>query len=231
MLLSKDQIKGICMTDFLLPWLLLASIQFAATASPGPAFVVGIRNAIVYGRVTGIATGIGLGLGVAVHVTLVLTGISLIVEQSPFVYNVIKYAGAAYLVCVGVKCLMSACKTFKQKNRKPGELKISDLNKKENKSLLLAVFQGFMTNLLNPKAVIFFTSVFSQFISLHTIMPIKILFGSTSVFIEASWYVLISMLLTNQSIQRKFLSVTHWIDSVFGGLIIFLGFRLAIHNL
>jgi len=210
-------------------WLLLALIQMAATVSPGPAFIVGIRNAIIYGRNIGIATGIGLGLGVATHIIIVFTGIAFLISQSYIAYNIIKYIGAIYLVYIGFKCLNSAYKSFKKPSKE--NIKITQDNKLNSKTFAQGLVEGFFTNILNPKAILFFSSVFSQFISTETPVTIMILFGMTSVFIETGWYIIVSILLTNKFIQAKFLSITHWIDTLFGFLVIFLGIRLAIHNL
>lgn len=214
--------------NLLLSWLLLVAIQLGATISPGPAFLVGIRNAILYGKGVGVATGIGLGLGVAVHILVVFTGISILVAKYALVYNTIKYVGAAYLIYIGVKCLYSGYKSFNSAN----EINLGIKNKgvrKKTKTHNQALVEGFFTNLLNPKAVLFFSSVFSQFITPETPVFFMVILGLTSIIIESGWYVIASFLLTNKSIQAKFFSITHWIDVIFGFLILFLAIKLAMH--
>ncbi len=208
-------------------WFLFASIQFAATTSPGPAFLVGIRNAVSYGWYLGIATAFGLGCGILVHIVFVLTGLSLLIEKSNFTYSLVKYSGSAYLIYIGIKCLLSSCATFMaQKSSCSTSVQRYETNS-QTKHFWEVFLEGFLTNSLNPKALIFFTAVLSQFVTAETKLSIKFLYGGTSFFIECGWYVLVSLLFMNQNLRAKFLSGAHWIDMIFGGLIIFLGVRLA----
>ena len=101
--------------DIVLQCLLWASIQLAATMSPGPAFIISVKNALTYDRRTAMATAVGLAAGVGVHVTIALTGISLLISGSQVLYAILKYAGAAYLIYIGGKSLWSARKKFGKK--------------------------------------------------------------------------------------------------------------------
>ena len=85
-----------------------------------------------------------------------------------------------------------------------------------------------MTNVLNPKAVIFFTAVYTQFIDLHTPWQVHVLYGMTSVVIEFLWFAGVAVVLTNPLIKQKFMGVVHWIERSCGGLMIALGVKLAL---
>lgn len=80
-------------------------IHFLALASPGPDFVMVVKNALGYGRSTGIRTAIGIGLGIGVHVLYCTFGLALIISKSIVAFSIIKRAGAAYLVYIGIKSL------------------------------------------------------------------------------------------------------------------------------
>jgi threonine/homoserine/homoserine lactone efflux protein len=215
--------------SFFFIWALWAVIQLGATVSPGPAFIIGIRNAIIHGKGVGIATGLGLGSGVAVHIFIVFTGIAVLITQSEFLYNAIKYAGAAYLAYIGMKCLYSSYVGFNESS-KTG-VKIQTQGVLREKTYGQAFVEGFATNVLNPKAILFFSAVFSQFITVNTSVFMMGALGVTSVTIEAGWYILVSVLLTNRNIQSRFLSITHWIDLLFGVLILFLALQLVFHSI
>lgn len=207
--------------EFLFAWLLVASVQAAATMSPGPAFVFTVRNALAYDRFTGVLTSLGLGLGVLAHVTLVILGIAVLISKSIYLLNFIKYAGAAYLVYIGIKSLFA---------KKP-DIKVStDIADQMPKKMswYKAISQGFITNMLNPKAIVFFTAVLTQFIDASTPLAIQILYAVTCASIEFSWFCFVAVVLTNPSIKQHFMRFMHWIERICGGLMIALGLRLAL---
>ncbi len=215
--------------DILLKWALMASVQLAATMSPGPAFVVCVRNALTHGRAVGVFTALGLALGVGAHVLFVLLGIALIISQSVFLFNLIKYMGAAYLCYIGVKSILFSKKRDASDDMQGEQAGITAV-KSNVKSMRFdkAVLNGFLTNLLNPKAVVFFTAVFTQFIGPDTSHIVHVVYGMTSVIIEFLWFSGVSIVLTNARVKRKFMAVMHWVERTCGGLMVGLGVKLAL---
>ncbi len=209
--------------ELFLKWALMASVQLAATMSPGPAFVVSVRNSMAHNRSVGVFTALGLSLGVAAHVVFVLAGISLIIAQSVFLFNFIKYAGAAYLFYIGLKALFFS----KKRESDAGVQDDSAPNQKGAMSARKAVVNGFLTNLLNPKAVVFFTAVYTQFIGIDTPFFMHMAYGLTSISIEFLWFAGVAVVLTNSRVKAKFMRVMHWIERGCGGLMIGLGVKLA----
>lgn len=201
-------------------WLLMASVQAAATISPGPAFVVAVRNAMAYDRRTGIFTAFGLGLGVAVHVLVVLCGLAVLLQHYTFMFDLIRYAGAAYLIYIGGKALMSRAKPKAVATEAVAP-------ERTGLSARKAVSIGFLTNLLNPKAVVFFTAVFTQFIGPGTPVAVMVLYGATSVVIEIAWFSGVAVVLTDRRIKERFMGAVHWVERTCGGLMIGLGIKLA----
>ena len=165
--------------EFLTLWIAFAVIGIVATISPGPAFAMTVRIAVSNSRKVGIIFALGLGAGIAVQVSSILLGMGVIIAQSVFLFNLIKYAGAAYLIYIGIKGLRS---------RKKETLGVKDAAIKKDLTPTAAFRQGLITNVLNPKAVVFFTAVFAQFISPETTALQKIALGSTSVCIEAGGF-------------------------------------------
>lgn len=201
-------------------WLLMASVQAAATISPGPAFVVAVRNAMAYDRRTGIFTAFGLGLGVGLHVLVVLCGLAVLLQHYTFMFDLIRYAGAAYLIYIGAKALMTRAK--------PQAVSTDSVApERAGISARKAVSIGFLTNLLNPKAVVFFTAVFTQFIGPETPFWVIALYGATSVVIEIAWFSGVAVVLTDRRIKERFMGAVHWVERTCGGLMIGLGVKLA----
>lgn len=212
--------------EFFLQWLLMASVQGAATISPGPAFVVAVRNAMSYDRRAGIFTAFGLGLGVAVHVMIVLCGLAVLLQHYTFVFDVIRYAGAAYLIYIGGKAILLTKR--KDKSASAGDVPAEQVvSARAAISGRKALSIGFFTNLLNPKAVIFFTAVFTQFIGPGTPVSVMALYGLTSVVIEILWFSGVAVVLTDRRIKARFLGAVHWVERTCGGLMIGLGVKLA----
>ncbi len=204
--------------EIFLNWLLLVSIFSLALASPGPDFVIAVKNSLLYSRKIGVMSALGFALGVMVHVCYTLIGLATIIAKSVFLFSFIKYAGAAYLFYIGIQSLRSS--GFNKKIKLDGKAK--DMTKKG------ALWQGFLTNVLNPKATIFFLSIFSQFITVETSFIIQIFFGFTCVLMTFLWFSFVALVLSNQSIKKKFLKFTKWIDRVCGGFLIALSVKLAL---
>jgi RhtB (resistance to homoserine/threonine) family protein len=213
--------------DFFLKWLLFASVNAAATISPGPAFAMTVRNAVLYDRRTALLTVLGLGLGVGAHMLLVLCGIAVVLSQSILLFNIVKYIGAAYLVFIGFQAL-------KSKKRTPEQGQDSD-KERPPKGISLSVFHavriGFLTNVLNPKAVVFFTAIITQFVDPHAGAGILLLYGLTSISIEIIWFSMLTLFLTHPKVKARFMAIAHWIERLCGGLLIALGVRLALSKI
>ncbi len=212
--------------ELFLQWALLASVQLAATMSPGPAFVVSVRNSMAHSRSVGVFTSLGLALGVGAHVVFVLVGISLVISQSVILFSIVKYAGAAYLCYVGIKAIFFSKKRGEEQPL--GEVDQNISPAKKAMSTRQAIMNGFLTNLLNPKAVVFFTAVYTQFIGVDTPLSIHLLYGVTSIVIEFLWFAGVAIVLTNPRVKRKFMSVMHWVERSCGGLMVALGVKLAL---
>ncbi len=212
--------------EFLLKWILFASVQTAATMSPGPAFVVAVRNACVYGRRAGIYTALGFGAGIAVHVLFVLAGISFLIKQSVIAFMVIKYVGAAYLVYIGVKAILARKKAAG--DAADGAISQGAHAARKSMGAWKAVRVGFLTNVLNPKAMVFFTAVYTQFLDPATPFMVHMAYGMTSVLIEILWFIGVAMILTKSSIRTRFTKIMHLVERACGGLMVGLGVKLAL---
>lgn len=208
------------MNEFLFTWLALVSVQLAATISPGPAFAMTLRNALSSGRSSGIYTAIGLSLGIGVHIVAIIFGLALIISQLPLLLASLKYGGAAYLIWIGIKSVLAKKKGIDDLNMFDTPIK--------NKTAFRRIQNGLVTNILNPKALIFCTAVYSQFIGPDTPLLISALYGFTGIMIEFTWFSLVSIILTTTYIRTRFFSCIHWLEQITGGLLIILGIRLAV---
>lgn len=200
-------------------WMLLVTVFGAAVMAPGPDFVMAVRNAVLYSRRAGILTAIGFAAGFCIHMAYTVIGIAALIAQSVFIFSLIKYAGAAYLFYIGIKALRS--KGF------DGPV-IGDDKAAGNYTNGQALRDGFLTNLLNPKATLFCLAVFTQFVTPETPLGVQLAFAATCVAMVAGWFSLVAVILTQRTVRRKFLSAAGWIDRLCGALFIGLGIKLAL---
>jgi RhtB (resistance to homoserine/threonine) family protein len=132
---------------------LFLSVSILVNLSPGPDMLYTAARSLSQGTRAGIFSTLGIFTGCLFHITAAVFGLSKIIEESVLLFSVIKYAGAAYLVYLGIRSLL------KKKKNEPGIKELLPLSN-------LKIFsQGLITNLLNPKVAIFFLSFLPQFIN------------------------------------------------------------------
>src|ERR1035437_742014 len=129
-------------------------INLFAAMSPGPDFVMCVKNSVTYSRKIGILTAIGIGLGLSIHIAYCMAGVGLIISKSPFIFNIIKISGAIYLVYMGIRSILA----------KQSKMNVEKNQKNTDLSAWRAIKSGFLTNVLNPKATLFFLALFSMVI-------------------------------------------------------------------
>ena len=202
-------------------FLLVAGVHLLAVMSPGPDFAMVLRNSLVYSRRVGVLAAVGLGLGILLHVTYSLLGIGLLISQSVVLFNIIKLLGAGYLIFIGVKSLLSKKQSQFEDESMPVEMP------KEDISTFGAVKLGFLTNALNPKATLFFLALFTQVISPHTVAGIKVLYGFEMAIVTFAWFALVAVILTHNRVNALFGGIKHYLEKVFGVILVALGLKVA----
>ncbi len=203
--------------EYLPAILTVAVIHFLAVASPGPDFIMVLRNSLVFSRRSGVYAAIGLGLGICVHVAYSLAGIALIISQSVLLFSIIKLLGAAYLIYIGIKSLRA------KRTSGVGESE----HAKVDLTKLQTVRAGFITNATNPKATLFFLSLFTLVIEPSTPLAIKMIMGTEMVLATMLWFSLVAVLVSHRVIRKRVESVQHYIERCMGGILILFGLKLA----
>ena len=196
--------------------LAVVAITFFAVISPGPDFAMVSRNSLLLSRRSGVLTALGIGAGVCVHVTYTLLGVGLLIQQSLWLFNLIKLAGAAYLIFLGIKMLRA----------KPATAEV--LADQPALSSLGALRTGFLTNVLNPKTTIFIVSLFMQVVQPQTPLAVQLGYGAFIVLAHAVWFSAVAIFVSTDSVRGRLLAVRLWIDRVFGALLVGFGMLLAL---
>ena len=133
----------------MIPVFALASLVVLAT--PGPAILFIVTRSIELGRGQGAACAFGLCLGILVHVVAATLGLSALLASSAVAYAIVKYAGAAYLIYLGIRTLLSSPAL--------GETTVETTGVRPRKLLM----QGLVINVMNPKVAIFFLAFLPPF--------------------------------------------------------------------
>jgi len=133
---------------------LFLSVSILVNLSPGPDMLYTAARSLSQGTKAGILSALGIFTGCLFHITAAVFGLSKIIEESVLLFSIIKYAGAAYLVWLGLRSL-----------QKKNADEIATLSTISYRKIFL---QGMITNLLNPKVAIFFLSFLPQFINLQS---------------------------------------------------------------
>lgn len=178
----------------------LASIHFIALMSPGPDFALVVQNATRHGRQTGLYIALGLSCGILLHSLLSLTGISYLVHQQPTLFAIIQLAGGSYLLYLGYGALKATWQIIQNHDDDADIVNSNDLiltNKRQ------AFSKGFATNILNPKALVFFISLMSSLVPADMSLSGKgfaliILFG-----LSLFWFSLLAWMLSTKALQKS----------------------------
>lgn len=192
----------------------IVGVMWLCMLSPGPDMALVMRNTLRAGRWAGAATALGVMTGNLVHIGYAALGLGYLVANNRLVYDALRYAGAAYLIYLGIQCVRSA---FQPR----GELLESAAR---NGS---AYRQGVFNNLLNPKGALFYLGVFATLITpatplLQTLAMIAAMIATSAVF-----WALFVWLLQLPSVRVAIARAARPVDAAFGILLIVLALRVA----
>lgn len=188
---------------------------------PGPDFAMVTKNTILHTRRAGIFTSLGIGSALLIHITYCILGLAIVISESILLFNVIKYIGAAYLVYLGVTALLS-----KQANHATSSAQKA--LQKTPMSDFTAYRQGFLCNLLNPKATLFFLALFTVIIKPETPTSWELVYAAEMFIIVTAWFCSLSMLLSHPRILRSLNRVEQYISKVLGVFLVGFGVALAL---
>ena len=185
--------------------------------SPGPSMALVINNAIFKGRHNGILTAIGHGIGIAVYATFAVLGIGLVIKTNILIFNSLKMLSIIFLIYIGIKSILNKQKINLKKD-----------NIKEN---TVSFVQGFSISILNPKILIWFIAIYSQFMSADNSLIFNVCLISIAGIIDASWYIILTLAVTTASAMRFFETKIEFIQKIQGFLFLALGLGLLVNLL
>ena len=191
--------------------LILALVCASGAISPGPSLAVVIRNTITGGRSQGVMTGLGHGIGLTIYAFIAVIGLSSMLIGNQTLFVCVQVAGSFWLIWIGYNMILSSSKESFKKN--------VDSSKR-------GFIEGFMISFLNPKILVFFVAVFSQFIHEGLTRFDRIIIIMVAGVIDTLWYILVAVLLAGTKLIDQLKNNSVWIDRLTGALLI--GLSLAI---
>lgn len=191
-------------------------VHVLAVMSPGPDFVVAVNNSLLYSRKTGIWTSFGFGLGILVHIFYCIAGLAVIISNSVFLFNIIKFFGAAYIFYLGLMSIIS----------KRTNIDINKTKEQNDISRFNAIKMGFLTNVLNPKATLYFLGIFTIAVSPETKSWVLFTIILGMFIITVIWFSLVSIFFTQKRVLILFSKYQTWFMIILGLILILLSFKV-----
>lgn len=196
-------------------WLLLVLTLFAGAASPGPSLALVMRTALSRGRSAGILVALAHGFGVGLYALIVALGIASILFRFAWAMTAVQLMGVLFIVYLGTSMIRGGLKTLQQHQRDSEETpKPSDTT-----DALVHLRDGFLIVFFNPKIIVFFLAVFSQFLSADQSVATQIAAAAVAGVLDAAWYALVAVLVSAGQVAYRLQDYAGQIDLAFGGML------------
>ncbi len=199
---------------------LFLAASIAITAAPGPDNLQVLARGISQGRAAGLVAALGFAAGISFHTTLAALGVAALLKSSPIAFEVVKLAGAAYLIWIGIKAIRSKG--------------LSSAHERPSQPLTVVFRQSVIGNLLNPKVTLFFIVFLPQFVNPHGVQSVMLqMFELGGVFMLQTVVVFsvfgVAAGMIGAYLKRR-PKVGIWLDRLAGATFIGLGIRVAIKD-
>jgi len=184
-------------------FLTIALIHFLGVASPGPDFVLVLRNAINRGIRNGIWTSLGIMAGVAFHLSYCLFGLALLITKTPALFATLKWVCAIYLCYLAWGSLTAKHTELKEEN--PQTTKSSN-----------GFREGLLCNILNPKCTLFFWSLFSVLLTPEVPLWLQLVCCLEMLTVNFIWFSFVALIVNQRLINQRIQAIQYWLNKVMG---------------
>ena len=186
-------------------WVQFAAICLIGAMSPGPSMALIIRNSIKYGRISGILFSLGHAIGIGIYATVSVLGLQFILINNLFLFNAIQFCGSIFLLILGIFFLRDTAHNLSLEN--------------EQKNVN-SFMQGFAISILNPKILIWFAAIFSQFIEISSTNFVKLAMVLIASSIDGLWYIILTIVVTGFGLKQFLEHNTNIIQKISGVVLI-----------
>ena len=186
-------------------WVQFAAICLIGAMSPGPSMALIIRNSIKYGRLSGILFSLGHAIGIGIYATVSVLGLQFILINNLFLFNAIQFCGSVFLLILGILFLRDSA---------------HDLSLENEQKNVNSFMQGFAISILNPKILIWFAAIFSQFIEISSTNFVKLVMVLIALSIDGLWYIILTIVVTGFGLKQFLEHNTNIIQKISGVVLI-----------
>jgi threonine efflux protein len=195
----------------------LASVWFVVVVAPGPNFVAAVSAATTGGRRAGVLTAFGLACGDGIWATSSLLGLAVLLSRYGWLADTIRWGGSAFLVVIGLRSML------RSRRHRDGPAHAAPVKRRSGSALLT----GLLVDLGNPKAALFFTTLFAALLPTPVPVPVGVAAVVIAAATPALWYSVLAFLFSTGRVAAVYRRIRRGIDAVMGGVFVALGVRLA----
>lgn len=196
--------------------LVIVSVTVLVMVTPGPDMVLVLRNTLLRGRRAGLQTSMGILCGNLVHITYCMLGIGVLISRSVVAFSVLKYAGAAYLIYLGLASFRSGAMAL-------DAAAVQSLPRER------ACFgQGFVNNILNPKGTLFYLGVFTTLIDPGTTAGTMLALVFSMMLVSTSFWLVFVYTLERRAVRLVIERSRKTVERLLGVVLCLLGIRVAL---
>lgn len=207
------------MTDGLAIFGAVAAAHALGVASPGPDFAMVVRQTLAHGRRIGVLTALGIGSGISFHVAWGMFGLGWVIQSLPGLIEVLRYAGAAFLLWMGLSAIRS----------RPTRGGLSTVARVEGSGTpRRAYLIGLMTNLLNAKAMLFFVALCTSVLATGASAELRLALGLWLMLATAAWFSFVALSVGHPAIRNRLAEKAYLIDRTMGVILIALAIGVVV---
>lgn len=195
-------------------WMSLVAICAMGAMSPGPSLAVVLRHTLGGGRLPGVITGVSHAFGVGFYALLTVWGLGELIERSPLLFRALTWCGALYLAWLGFKALRAG---------KAGALETHPARA----SRWYAARDGVLVALGNPKLIVFFIALLSQFVTPGMSDMARLIIVLTAMVIDGGWYALVAVGLSHSRVLPWLQTHAHWINRATGVMLLLVAAQIV----
>jgi threonine/homoserine/homoserine lactone efflux protein len=199
-------------------WFSVTLACLLGAMSPGPSLAVIVNLTLSQGRLAGLIAAISHGLMIGIFAFITASGLVVVLDRNPLFFNIVQITGCGFLIWMAIKLLFSA----------PAGESYSLVTSTSSK--WLAARDGLYIALFNPKIIIFFSALFSQFVDANSQVWHKIVMALIAGSVDILWYMLVAIAISRSTSVLSYQRHRGWLDKIFALvlLIIALGFIVQI---
>jgi len=197
-------------------------IHLFAVMSPGPDFAIVTRQSFVLGRKYALMSSLGISIGILIHMIYCIVGVGYFLKTNQYLFNIFKIIGSLYLFYNGLKSFFQSNISIKKNSN-------NKFNNNKYKSLMKSFLLGFITNVFNPKATLFFLALFAVLIDSNTPLLVMIFYGFWMTIVTGLWFCLVSYFFTSYLSKIFIDKYSILINKIMGIILMFISLKILLY--